>query len=98
MNYRDADLNPLKVFEALMNEGNVTRAAQKLSLTQPMVSDALRRLRETYGAPLFVATAQASARPGAPWRCGRRYPARSAPSEARSSGRVSMRCAATHAC
>ncbi len=29
MNYRNADLNLLKVFEALMNEGNVTRAASK---------------------------------------------------------------------
>ncbi|MDR6860446.1 LysR family transcriptional regulator [Variovorax guangxiensis] len=54
MNYRNADLNLLKVFEALMNEGNVTRAASKLSLTQPTVSNALRRLRETYGDPLFV--------------------------------------------
>lgn len=51
---RNADLNPLTVFEALMNEGNVTRAAYKLSLTQPTVSNKLRRLRETYGDPLFV--------------------------------------------
>ena len=54
MNYRHADLNLLKVFEALMTEGNVTRAAHKLSLTQPTVSNALRRLRETYDDPLFV--------------------------------------------
>lgn len=54
MNYHNADLNPLKVFEDLMNEGNVTCAASKLSLTQPTVSNALRRLRETYGDPLFV--------------------------------------------
>ena len=52
--YRSADLNLLKVFEALMTEGNVTRAAQKLSLTQPTVSNALRRLRETYDDRLFV--------------------------------------------
>lgn len=54
MNYRNADLNLLKVFEALMTEGNVTRAAHKLSLTQPTVSNALRRLRETFGDRLFV--------------------------------------------
>ncbi|MFM9927384.1 LysR substrate-binding domain-containing protein [Variovorax sp. H27-G14] len=54
MNYRAADLNLLKVFEALMTEGNVTRAAHKLSLTQPTVSNALRRLRETFDDPLFV--------------------------------------------
>jgi DNA-binding transcriptional LysR family regulator len=54
MNYRSADLNLLKVFEALMTEGNVTRAASKLSLTQPAVSNALRRLRETFDDPLFV--------------------------------------------
>ena len=54
MTYRNADLNLLKVFEALMTEGNVTRAARKLSLTQPTVSNALRRLRETFDDPLFV--------------------------------------------
>ena len=54
MSYRTADLNLLKVFEALMAEGNVTRAAQKLSLTQPTVSNALRRLRETFDDPLFT--------------------------------------------
>ncbi|WP_236610722.1 LysR family transcriptional regulator [Verminephrobacter aporrectodeae] len=52
--YRSTDLNLLKVFEALMAEGNVTRAARKLSLTQPTVSNALRRLRVTYDDPLFV--------------------------------------------
>lgn len=54
MSYRTADLNLLKVFEALMTEGNVTRAAKKLSLTQPTVSNALRRLRETFDDPLFT--------------------------------------------
>ncbi|MBV8620511.1 MAG: LysR family transcriptional regulator [Curvibacter sp.] len=54
MNYRNADLNLLKVFEALMTEGNVTRAAHKLSLTQPTVSNSLRRLRETFDDRLFV--------------------------------------------
>lgn len=54
MSYHSADLNLLKVFEALMTEGSVTRAADKLSLSQPAVSNALRRLRETFEDPLFV--------------------------------------------
>lgn len=53
-NYRSADLNLLKVFEALMTEGNVTRAAHKLARTQPSVSNALARLRQTFGDALFV--------------------------------------------
>ncbi|CAB3757201.1 LysR family transcriptional regulator [Paraburkholderia humisilvae] len=54
MNFRTLDLNLLKVFEALMSEGAVTRAAAKLSLTQPAVSNALSRLREAFDDPLFV--------------------------------------------
>jgi DNA-binding transcriptional LysR family regulator len=54
MNFRTLDLNLLKVFEALMSEGAVTRAASKLSLTQPAVSNALSRLREAFDDPLFV--------------------------------------------
>ncbi|WP_248324332.1 MULTISPECIES: LysR family transcriptional regulator [unclassified Caballeronia] len=54
MSFRTLDLNLLKVFEALMTEGAVTRAATKLSLTQPAVSNALGRLREAFGDPLFV--------------------------------------------
>jgi DNA-binding transcriptional LysR family regulator len=54
MSFRTLDLNLLKVFEALMTEGAVTRAATKLSLTQPAVSNALSRLREAFGDPLFV--------------------------------------------
>jgi len=54
MSFRSLDLNLLKVFEALMTEGAVTRAATKLSLTQPAVSNALSRLREAFDDPLFV--------------------------------------------
>ena len=54
MSFRSLDLNLLKVFEALMTEGAVTRAASKLSLTQPAVSNALGRLREAFDDPLFV--------------------------------------------
>ncbi|MFG5777405.1 LysR substrate-binding domain-containing protein [Comamonas sp. J-3] len=54
MSFRTTDLNLLKVFEALMTERSVTRAAEKLSLTQPTVSNALRRLRENFNDPLFT--------------------------------------------
>ena len=54
MSFRSLDLNLLKVFEALMTEGAVTRAAIKLSLTQPAVSNALSRLREAFDDPLFI--------------------------------------------
>ena len=48
-NFRTLDLNLLRVFDEVMAERNLTRAARNLSLTQPAVSNALRRLRETLG-------------------------------------------------
>ncbi|WP_246740590.1 LysR family transcriptional regulator [Bradyrhizobium sp. LCT2] len=54
MSFRALDLNLLKVFEALMTEGSVTRAASALTMTQPAVSNALARLRDALGDPLFV--------------------------------------------
>ena len=48
-NFRPLDLNLLRVFDQVMSERNLTRAAHKLSMTQPAVSNALRRLRETLG-------------------------------------------------
>lgn len=50
------DLNILKVFEALHEEGSATRAAVRLGLTQSAVSAALRRLRTVYGDQLFTRT------------------------------------------
>lgn len=50
---RSIDLNLLVVFEALIQERNVTRAAEKLSMGQPAVSAALRRLRNLFNDPLF---------------------------------------------
>jgi len=55
-NLRTIDLNLLKVFDALLDEGSVTRAAARLSLTQPAVSGSLTRLRESFNDPLFVRT------------------------------------------
>ncbi len=54
MNFRTLDLNLLRVFAAVMVERNVTRAASQLAMTQPAVSNALRRLREATGDELFV--------------------------------------------
>ena len=54
MNFRTLDLNLLRVFAAVMVERNVTRAATRLAMTQPAVSNALRRLREALGDELFV--------------------------------------------
>ncbi len=54
MNFRTLDLNLLRVFDVVMVERNVTRAAERLAMTQPAVSNALRRLRETIGEELFV--------------------------------------------
>lgn len=51
---RTLDLNLLKIFDVVMAERNLTRAAHQLALTQPAVSNALRRLREALGDELLV--------------------------------------------
>jgi DNA-binding transcriptional LysR family regulator len=56
LNIRNIDLNLFVVFEALMQERNVTRAAARLGLSQPAVSSALKRLRENLGDALLVRT------------------------------------------
>jgi DNA-binding transcriptional LysR family regulator len=48
------DLNLMPVFLALMEERNVTRAAERLGITQPALSNALNRLRDTLRDPLFI--------------------------------------------
>ena len=48
------DLNLLKALDALLDERNVTRAAERLALTQPAVSGMLTRLRECFDDQLFV--------------------------------------------
>lgn len=53
-NFRTLDLNLLRVFDVVMVERNVTRAAERLAMTQPAVSNALRRLREAMGEELFL--------------------------------------------
>jgi DNA-binding transcriptional LysR family regulator len=51
---RRADLNLLAVFQALLAERHVGRAAKRLTLTQSAASHALGRLRELFRDPLFV--------------------------------------------
>ncbi|HEY7445203.1 MAG TPA: LysR family transcriptional regulator [Vicinamibacterales bacterium] len=48
------DLNLLPIAVALYDELSVSRAARQLGMSQPAVSKALRRLRETFDDPLFV--------------------------------------------
>ena len=58
MNLSKVDLNLFIVFDAIYTEANLTRAGQIVGITQPAVSNALARLRETFNDPLFVRTAQ----------------------------------------
>lgn len=56
MNLQSFDLNLLLAFESLMLEGSVTRAAKRINLSQPAMSNALARLRRTFDDPLLVRT------------------------------------------
>ncbi len=58
MNIASKDLNLLFVFDALIRERSVTRAAARLSLSQPALSHALGRLRRDFGDDLFVRSAK----------------------------------------
>jgi LysR family transcriptional activator of mexEF-oprN operon len=51
---RHFDINLLVVFDVLMTERNVTRAAERLGRTQSAVSHSLSRLREQFGDPLLT--------------------------------------------
>lgn len=53
-NNTNLDLNLLRVFFAIWDLRNLTAAGDRLGLTQPAISHALRRLREHFGDPLFV--------------------------------------------
>lgn len=58
LNFRSLDLNLLRVFDEVMAERSLTRAAHKLSITQPAVSNAMRRLRDVVGDELVVRSGQ----------------------------------------
>ena len=53
---RQADLNLLVVFTAVAEERNITRAASRLLLSQPAVTRALQRLRDTFHDDLLIRT------------------------------------------
>ena len=57
MSFLTLDLNLLRVFDAVMTEHNLTRAANRLAMTQPAVSNALRRLRDSLDDELVIRTA-----------------------------------------
>lgn len=57
LNFRTFDLNLLRVLDAVMSEGSLTRAAAALAMTQPAVSHALKRLHGAVGEELFVRSA-----------------------------------------
>lgn len=54
MDLPKVDLNLLLAFDALMQDGNLTRAGFRLGMSQPSMSHALTRLRKLWGDPLFV--------------------------------------------
>lgn len=56
MNLTNVDLNLFVVFDTIYSERNLTRASEVLNITQPAVSNALARLRQAFGDPLFVRT------------------------------------------
>lgn len=55
MRFKGLDLNLLVVFNALMETRSVTRSAERIGLTQPATSAALRRLRDYFGDEIVVA-------------------------------------------
>ncbi len=54
MNLRTLDLNLLTVLDALLDEAHVSRAALRLNMSQPAVSNALQRCRDLFGDPLLI--------------------------------------------
>lgn len=58
MDYRKFDLNLLKMVVAIAQFGTISKAAEKLNVTQPAVSNALARLREITNDPIFIRGAQ----------------------------------------
>ena len=56
MNFRQLDLNLLRVLATVYRTGSVTEAGRQLALSQPAVSHGLRHLREFLGDALFVRT------------------------------------------
>ena len=51
---RNVDLNLMRTIQPLLEERHISRAAKRAFLSQPAMSRALNRLRETFGDPLLV--------------------------------------------
>lgn len=58
MNLQKVDLNLLVYLDVLLREKNVTRAAEQLGITQPAMSNILRRLRSLFNDPLLVRSSE----------------------------------------
>jgi DNA-binding transcriptional LysR family regulator len=58
MNIARIDLNLLVYLDVLLREKSVTRAAEQLSITQPAMSNGLRRLRDLFNDPLLIRTSE----------------------------------------
>lgn len=58
MNISRIDLNLLVYLDILLREKNVTKAADQLGITQPAMSNSLRRLRDMFNDPLLIRTSQ----------------------------------------
>ena len=58
MNIARIDLNLLVYLDVLLREKNVTKAADQLGITQPAMSNSLRRLRDLFNDPLLIRTSQ----------------------------------------
>lgn len=58
MNISKVDLNLLVYLDVLLRERNVTRAAEELGISQPAMSNSLRRLRDLFDDPLLVRTSE----------------------------------------
>ncbi|MGD8430170.1 MAG: LysR family transcriptional regulator [Ectothiorhodospiraceae bacterium] len=61
MHLKDVDLNLLAAFEAILTERSITRAADRLGMSQPALSHALNRMRKLLNDPLFVRGARGMA-------------------------------------
>jgi len=58
MNIDRVDLNLMVYLDVLLREGSVTKAAQQLGITQPAMSNGLKRLRDLFNDPLLVRTSE----------------------------------------
>ncbi|HAA06171.1 MAG TPA: LysR family transcriptional regulator, partial [Acinetobacter schindleri] len=58
MNLERVDLNLLIYLDVLLREKNVTRAAEQLGVTQPAMSNILRRLRNLFNDPLLIRSSE----------------------------------------